>query len=110
VKPAAAVPPAAATDDAAVVRRYLDALVAGNESGAYAALGGSAGDHGLTLKEEAFIDKDARVTSLHATHTDAGGSTVVAEISATSGNYVATFHVAHGSNGSFIDQHDYIKV
>ncbi len=96
--------------DTAVVRRYLDALIAGNEAAAYSALGGSAGDHGLTLKEEAFIDKDSRVTSLRTTHADASGSTVVAEISAAQGNYVATFHVAHGSNGSFIDQHDYIKV
>ncbi len=100
----------AAPDDISVVRRYLDALIAGNETAAYAALGGSAGDHRSTLKEEAFLDKDARITSLHATHTDAGGATVVAEISATQGNYVATFHVTHGSNGSFIDQHDYIKV
>lgn len=93
-----------------MVRRYLDALIAGNEASAYAALGGSAGDHNLALKEEAFLDRDARVTSVRTTHTDASGSTIVAEISAAQGNYIATYHVTRGPNGAYIDQHDYIKV
>lgn len=93
-----------------LVRRYLDALIAGNESAAYAALGGTAADRNLQLKEEAFLDKDARVTSLHTRRTEAGGTTVDAEISSASGTYTATFHVTTGPNGPYIDQHDYIKV
>jgi hypothetical protein len=92
------------------VRRYLVALINGNESGAYAALGGSSGDRGLSLKEETFVDKDTRITSIRTTKSDASGATVEVEISSTRGTYFATYHVATGANGTIIDQHDYIKV
>jgi hypothetical protein len=92
------------------VRRYLDALMAGNENGAYAALGKAAGDPGAELSEEAFIDRTARVTSLRTTNVDATGATVEAEISSDRGTYYATYHVTNGPSGPVIDQHDYIKV
>jgi hypothetical protein len=93
-----------------VVRRYLDDLIAGDEAGAYAALGGTSSDRSLTLKEEAFLDKDARITSIRVSRTDATGATVDAEITSARGSYVATFHVINGPNGISINQHDYIKI
>jgi hypothetical protein len=90
------------------VRRYLADLIAGNENAAYAELGKSPGEGGLS--EEAFIDRNTRVMSVRTTHTDANSATVEVEISSGRGNYVATYHVVNGPNGPVIDQHDYIKV
>lgn len=94
----------------ALVRRYLDDLIAGDETGAYAALGGTSSDRSLVLKEEAFLDKDARITSMRVSRGDTSGATVDAEITSGRGSYVATFHVIYGPNGSVINQHDYIKI
>ena len=94
----------------ALVRRYIDDLIAGDESGAYAALGGTSSDRSLSLKEEAFLDKDAHITSIHVSRADASGATIDAEITSTRGSYVATFHVTSGPNGAIINQHDYIKI
>jgi hypothetical protein len=99
--------PEAAT---ALVRRYIDDLIAGDEAGAYAALGGTSSDRSLTLKEEAFLDKDAHITSIRVSRADAAGATVDAEITSNRGSYVATFHVINGPNGISINQHDYIKI
>jgi hypothetical protein len=93
-----------------LVRRYIDDLIAGDEAGAYAALGGTSSDRNLSLKEEAFLDKDAHITSLRVSRNDPTGATVDAEISSTRGSYVATFHVINGPNGISINQHDYIKI
>jgi len=93
-----------------LVRRYLDDLIDGDEAGAYAALGGSSGDRGLDLKEEAFLDKDARITSMHVNRADASGAGIDAEIASSRGSYVATFRVTNGPNGPIISQHDYIKI
>jgi hypothetical protein len=92
------------------VRRYLNALMAGNENAAYAALGKAPGDSGAQLSEEAFIDRSARITALRTTNVDATGATVEAEISSDRGTYYATYHVTNGPDGPVIDQHDYIKV
>jgi hypothetical protein len=92
------------------VRRYLDALIAGNENAAYAALGKAAGDPGAQLSEEAFIDRGARITSIRTRSTDATGETIDAEIASSRGTYYATYHVTNGPAGPIIDQHDYIKV
>jgi hypothetical protein len=113
VRPSVA--PAAPTVDPAqpaqaVVRRYIGDLIAGDEAGAYAALGGTSSDRTLDLKEEAFLDKDARITSMRVSRSDATGVTVDAEITSARGSYVATFHVTNGPNGSIINQHDYIKI
>lgn len=81
-------------------------MIAGDEKAAYAALGGSSSDRSLDLKEEAFLDKDARITSLRASRADATSATVDAEISAAHGSYVATFRIVNG----IITQHDYIKI
>ena len=93
-----------------MVRRYIGALIAGDETGAYAALGGTSSDRNLDLKEEAFLDKDARITSMRVSRSDATGTTVDAEITSGRGSYVATYRVTNGPNGSIISQHDYIKI
>jgi hypothetical protein len=107
LKPAVAPAPSAAESHAApeataTVRRYLDAVIAGNTSAAAAMLA-----PGGTVKEAAVLDNASHVTSVRVTRTDATGSFVDAEIGTSSGSYIATFHVT--SNGT-IDQHDYIKV
>jgi hypothetical protein len=92
------------------VRRYLDALIAGNENAAYAALGKGPGEPGASLSEEAFIDRGTRITSMRTTSSDPTGATVEVELSSSRGSYFATYHVTNGPNGPVIDQHDYIKV
>jgi len=91
------------------VRRYLGALIAGNEDAARTALGGSAGGRALDLKEEAFLDRDARILSVRTRRVDAASATVDVEIGASNGTYVATYHVTAGPNGLVIDAHDYIR-
>jgi hypothetical protein len=103
--------PASPGDTAlALVRRYIEDLVAGDETGAYAALGGTSSDRTLDLKEEAFLDKDAHITSMRVSRSDGTGATVDAAITSAHGSYAATFHVTYGPNGSIITQHDYIKI
>ena len=92
------------------MRRYLNSLIAGNEDSAYAALGGRSGDPGLALKEEAFIDRGTRITSVRTRSADRTSATVDVELSTNRGTYFATFHVNSGPSGAYIDQHDYIKV
>ena len=94
----------------ALVRRYLEDVIGGDETGAYATLGGTSSDRSLDLKEEAFLDKDARITSMRVSRSDAAGATVDAEITSGHGSYVATFHVTYRPSGSIISQHDYIKI
>jgi hypothetical protein len=92
------------------VRRYLNALIAGDEGAAYGAFGVAPGDPNVQLSEQAFLDSGARITSLRTTHVDASGATVSVELSTARGPYEATYHVARGANGPVIDQHDYIKI
>jgi hypothetical protein len=117
VRPVASASPARAAaggaqgdPDVALVRRYIQNLIAGDETAAYAALGGTSSDRNLDLKEEAFLDKDARLTSIRVSRSDASGVTIDADITSGSGSYVATFRVANGPNGPTIAQHDFIKV
>ncbi len=93
----------------ATVRRYINALVNGNESAAYAALGASPGDPNARLSEEAFVDHGTRIVSLRTNASDPSGATVEVELSSTRGTYFATYHVRSGPNGPVIDQHDYIR-
>jgi len=92
------------------VRRYLDALIAGNENAAYAALGAAPGDPGAHLSEEAFIDRGTRITSVRTRSLDANGATIDVEIASSHGSYFATYHVSNGAAGAVIDQHDYIRI
>ena len=69
-------------------------------------LGGTSADRTLDLKEEAFLDKDAKITSMRASKSDATGATVDAEITTARGSYVATFRVVN----AVITQHDFIKI
>jgi D-serine dehydratase len=90
----------------AVVRRYLDALIRGDEKTAYAALGASGG----TLSEQAFLDPSARISSLKVTRIDASNASVECEIVSAKGHYYATYHVTAATGGPYISEHDYIKV
>jgi hypothetical protein len=94
----------------ATVRRYLTALIAGDEGSAYAAFGATPGDPNVQLTEQAFLDSGARIGSLRVTRVDASGATVEVELNTARGPYEATYHVSRGPNGPVIDQHDYIKV
>jgi len=100
-----AVPAGAGDAAVAVARRYINDLIAGDEAGASATLS----DRSLGLKEEAILGKDARITSIRATGTDASGTMVDAEIMSNGTSYEITFHVTNGPSGS-IDKHDYIKI
>ncbi len=90
----------------AVVRRYIDALVRGDQKSAYDALGGAGG----TLTEQAFIDPTARIVSLKVTRIDAANASVGCEIRSAKGRYYGTYHVTAATSGPYISQHDYIKV
>ncbi len=92
------------------VRRYLDALIAGNQRAAYAQLGRAPGESGSSLPEEAIVDRGTRIGSMRTTSSDPTGATVEVELTSARGSYVATYHVSNGPNGPFIDQHDYIKI
>jgi outer membrane biosynthesis protein TonB len=94
----------------AVVRRYLSALMGGDESGAYAALGGASGDPGLTLSEESFLDPGAKIDSIKTTPVSPMEAQVDAEITSAKGTYEATYRVKYGAHGAYITSHDYIKV
>jgi cytoskeletal protein RodZ len=94
----------------ATVRRYLDAIISGDENTAYGAFGVSPGDPNIQLTEQGFLDSGARITALRTRHVDATGATIEAELSTARGAYEATYHVSRGPNGPVIDQHDYIKV
>jgi hypothetical protein len=98
------------TQAEATVRRYLGALIAGNENAAYAALGASPGDSNAQLSEEAFIDRGTRITSMRTTSANQNGATVEVEMTSSRGSYFGTYHITNGPNGPVIDQHDYIKV
>jgi hypothetical protein len=90
----------------AIVRRYVDALIHGDDKTAYAALGSPGG----TLSEQAFLDPSARIVSLKVTRIDASNASVGCEIVAAKGHYYATYHVTAATSGPYISEHDYIKV
>ena len=82
----------------------------GDETTAYAALGGSAGDRGLALSELTFLDSSARITALTVTPVDDHTASVACDISSAEGSFVATYQVLLGPRGPYIAHHDYIKV
>jgi hypothetical protein len=88
------------------VRRYIEALIRGDEKTAYLALGGEGG----TLSEQAFLDPAARIVSVKVTRIDASNASVGCEIASAKGHFYATYHVTAASSGPYISQHDYIKV
>jgi hypothetical protein len=96
------------SEAAALVRRYLGALIAGNEVAAATAFGEDASSRGLALVEEEFIDRSARITGLR-THTSGETVMVETDIEAARGTYFARYLVARGTNGLVIREHDYIK-
>ena len=95
-------------DAGGLVRRYLGALIAGDETTAATALGTEASSRGLHLAEEEFIDRSTRITGLR-THTSGNSVTVETDIEATSGSYFERFLVERGPAGLVIREHDFIK-
>jgi len=89
-----------------VVRRYIGALIRGDEKAAYSALGGTQGP----LPEQAFLDSEARIVSLKVTRIDASNASVGCEIASAKGHYYGTYHVKASTAGPYISEHDYIKV
>lgn len=103
-------PPVSAMAAAAsgVVRRYIDALVRGDESTGYTLLGGSG--NGATLSEESFLDPSAHITALRAKRIDDSNASVEVDITSAKGSYSANYRVTAGPRGPYITQHDFIKV
>lgn len=102
--------PAAFADVAeSTVRRYIDAVITGNDASAYAAFGATPGDPNVRLTEAAFVDRSSRIISLRTTHSDATGSTIGVEVSSSHGSYYVTYHVSRAPGGAVIDGHDYIR-
>lgn len=90
------------------MRRYVGALVAGDEETAKSALGEDASSPRLHIAEEEFIDRSSRITGLR-THTSGETVTVETDIEAARGTYFARFLVARGASGLVIRDHDFIK-
>ena len=88
-----------------VVRRYIEALVRGDEKTAKALLGNEG-----TFSEQAFLDPSARIVLLKVTRLDASNASVGCEIAAAKGHYYGTYHVKAAAGGPYISEHDYIKV
>jgi cytoskeletal protein RodZ len=91
------------------VRRYIDAVITGNDASAYAAFGATPGDPNVRLTEAAFVDRSSHIIALRTTHTDATGSTIGVEVSSSHGSYYVTYHVSRAPGGAVIDGHDYIR-
>jgi hypothetical protein len=91
------------------VRRYIDAVISGNDASAYAAFGATPGDPNVRLTEAAFVDRSSHIISLRTTHSDATGSTIGVEVSSSHGSYYITYHVSRAPGGAVIDGHDYIR-
>ncbi len=87
-----------------VVRRYLQALIRGDETTATGLL--AAGSGGLI--EEAFLNRSARMTGLRSTP-DTDGTTVHAEVMTAGGLYFVTYRVETRDGVLLITSHDYIK-
>ena len=92
-----------------IVRRYLSALIRGNEPAAYALLGAAPGDPGVSLSEESFINTSAHI-SLMSSHGSGSGATVHAEVDTAGGAYYATYHLVERNGHLIIGDHDFIKL
>jgi hypothetical protein len=104
----ASVPPTDADSEfaqeaAQAVNGYLTALREGDEDAASAMLA-----PGLSLSEEAFMDRTARITRIHATGTSTDAA-VQARVVAAQGAYEATFSVERGPKGPIIRAHEFAK-
>lgn len=92
-----------AQEAAQAVNGYLTALREGDEDAASAVLA-----PGLSLSEEAFMDRTARITRIHATGTSTDAA-VQARVVAAQDAYEATFSVERGPKGPIIRAHDFAK-
>lgn len=92
-----------------MVHGYLEALIAGDESTAGAALAGSPGEKGAGLSEEEFIDRGSRIKSIYAHQFGPDETKVECEIYGAGGLYYDTFVVTNNDRGILITAHDFIK-
>jgi hypothetical protein len=98
-----------ARESAQTVLLYLDALQHGDETSAYALLGGEPGSPGLVLLEEAFMNAGARIVSIHATGTSTTASAQADVVSGQS-EYDATYTLERGPTGPIIRSHTFTQV
>ena len=92
-----------------VVNSYLRALIAGDEAGAFAALGGTAGDKGLSLGEEQFLDGRSRIVSMRAKQLGKASASVEVELQSAKGLYYGTYRVDESGAKAIIESHEFIK-
>ncbi|MEO6913732.1 MAG: hypothetical protein ABI182_06925 [Candidatus Baltobacteraceae bacterium] len=87
-----------------LVRRYLSALIHGDQAGAQSLLatGGAA-------TEQSFIDSRSTISSVTPTKNDDGSYSVGAEIATSKGTYYVTFTVSQEPSGLVITDHYAIK-
>lgn len=101
--PVATAPDPVTAGAESLVRRYIDAVKNGDDSGAYAALGGTSGNR---LYEQQYLDPTARITSLSSSRTPSGAAKVQVEMTSPKGQYFLTFTV----DGTRITDHAIIPV
>ncbi|MGH7716790.1 MAG: hypothetical protein ACREML_12430 [Vulcanimicrobiaceae bacterium] len=89
----------------ALVRKFLEAVAHGDDSTAYATLGGSS-DNSLT--EAQYLDPTMRITSMSTARAPGGGTNVQVEFRTVRGEYFGTFTV--DSSAGRITQHEVIPV
>jgi hypothetical protein len=86
-----------------LVRSYLDALIAGDDASARAALGGSG-----TLGEKSVVDANTTIASIDAE--SSGASAIVrVQLSTPRGPVFARYSVERNADGPFIREHSFTK-
>jgi hypothetical protein len=92
-----------------VVRRYLTALIRGDETTAYRMLVAFPGDPHASLTEESFINTSARISALSSAP-EGAGAVARAEIETAGGLYFATYHLRRLNGRYLITSHEFIKL
>ena len=101
-------PPTSAA--AQVARQFIDALIAGDNTAANAALGRGF-DTGSNFSEQSFITKSSRITDLHALPNGDGTYKVEAEITTGNGVYFETMTVSRLGDGTYyVSEHYGVRV
>lgn len=94
---------------AATVRRYLEALIAGNESDARALLDAPSGSADAALGEESFVDRATQIVDVRPRATSADDAVVEVDLQTSKGAYFDRFQVQRNQNGVVIREHSFIK-
>jgi hypothetical protein len=91
------------------VRRYLEALIAGNEGAARALLDAPNGSPDARPGEETFIDRATQIVEVRPHATTADDAIVEVDLRTSKGAYFDRFHVRRNQNGVVIVEHSFIK-